>query len=34
VLYLAQVPVPRWAVAGATAVLAAAVGVSVGVTSL
>jgi hypothetical protein len=34
VLYLAQVPVPRWAVAGATALLAAAVGVSVGVTSL
>jgi hypothetical protein len=34
VLYLAQVPVPRWAVAGATALVAAAVGVSVGVTSL
>jgi uncharacterized membrane protein YbhN (UPF0104 family) len=34
VLYLARVPVPRWAVAGATAALAAAVGVSVGVTSL
>lgn len=33
VLYLARVPVPRWVVAGATGVVAAAVGVSVGVTS-